>query len=587
MFTIFSKQIQKIALLGLLGIVLSSCDLTLLPEDSVTPVQFFKTRADLELWSNQFYTMLNNPDTDAGVNADDMIDKSMGAVIEGTRSPASESWSWTHLRNINYLLEYSENCPDEAARNEFNGVALFFRAYFYFDKVRRYGDVPWYDKVIGSTEVEMLNKPRDDRGMVMDNVLNDFREAANLLPTSYPNTKNTRVTKWVALAYATRAALYEGTYRKSRGISGYEKYLQAAAEFGAEFIQNSGFDLYKGGTQPYRELFYSDNAKTEEVVFNRSYNFAGLQLAHSVQFSISNNQQGFTRRFINHYLMKDGSRFTDKPGYETMFFTEELKDRDPRLEQTVLGTNYVQVGETTPTLNDLTAYCGYKPIKFISRKDHDGASKGTFDWPLMRSAEVFLNYAEAKAELGTITQQDLDISVNKLRSRAGMPNMLMADANANPDSYLESCYPNVDKGPNKGIILEIRRERTIELVMEGLRQWDLFRWKEGEQMLNRFVPYLGMYIPGVGTYDMNGDGTPDLEIYETTATSQLDIKVRLERDIFLTNVTSGYIIGFPKVTYGTDWSNERDYLWPIPADQRVLTQGALSQNPGWQDGLSY
>ena len=202
--------------------------------------------------------------------------------------------------------------------------------------------------------------------------------------------------------------------------------MQAAAEFGAEFIQNSGFDLYRGGTQPYRELFYSDNAKTEEVVFNRSYNFAGLQLAHSVQFSISNNQQGFTRRFINHYLMKDGSRFTDKPGYETMFFTEELKDRDPRLEQTVLGTNYVQVGETTPTLNDLTAYCGYKPIKFISRKDHDGASKGTFDWPLMRSAEVFLNYAEAKAELGTITQQDLDISVNKLRSRAGMPNMLMA-----------------------------------------------------------------------------------------------------------------------------------------------------------------
>lgn len=587
MFTIFSKQIKIIALLGLLGLVLSSCDLTLLPEDSVTPAQFFKTRADLELWSNQFYTMLNNPNTDAGVNADDMIDKSMGAVIEGTRSPASESWSWTQLRNINYLLEYSENCTDEAARNEFNGVAYFFRAYFYFDKVKRYGDVPWYDKPIGSTEVEFLNKPRDDRGLVMDNILNDFREAANLLPTSYPNAKNTRVTKWAALAYASRAALYEGTFRKYHGMSGYEKYLQAAAEFGAEFIQNSGFDLYRGGTEPYRELFYSDDAKTEEVVLNRSYNFAGLQLSHSVQFGISNNQQGFTRRFINHYLMKDGSRFTDQPGYETMFFTDEFKNRDPRLEQTVLGTNYVQVGETEPTLNDLTAYCGYKPIKFISNKDHDGASKGTSDWPLMRSAEVFLNYAEAKAELGTVTQQDLDISVNKLRSRAGMPNIQLVDANANPDPYLKSCYPNVDKGSNKGIILEIRRERTIELVMEGLRQWDIFRWKEAEQMLNRFVPYLGMYIPGVGTYDMNGDGTPDLEIYHTTATSQLDIKVRLERDIFLTDVTSGYIIGFPKVTYGTDWSNERDYLWPIPADQRVLTQGALSQNQGWQDGLSY
>lgn len=588
MHTIYRKKLMtRILLAGLILIGFSSCDLSLLPEDSVTPLQFFKTRADLELWTNQFYTMLSNPNTDAGVNADDMIDKSMGAVIEGTRSPASESWSWTQLRNINYLLEYSSNCEDEAARNEFNGVALFFRAYFYFDKVRRYGDVPWYDRTIGSTDVELLNKPRDDRGFVMDNVLKDFRDAANLLPTEYPNTKNTRVTKWVVLAFASRAALYEGTFRKYRNMEGAERYLQAAAEFAREFIDNSGFDLYKGGSQPYRELFYSDNAKTEEVVLARSYNFAGLQLSHSVQFSISNNQQGFTRRFINHYLMEDGSRFTDQPGYETMFFTDEMKNRDPRLEQTVLGLNYVQVGETQPTLNDLTAYCGYKPIKFISNKDHDGASKGTSDWPLMRSAEVFLNYAEAKAELGTLTQQDLNISVNRLRARANMPNLEMAAANSNPDPYLESCYPNVNKGGNKGVILEIRRERTIEMVMEGLRQWDLFRWKEAEQMLNHYVPYHGLYIPGVGSYDMNGDGTPDLEVYETTSVTQLDIKVRIERDIFLSNGTSGYIVGFPKVTYGTDWNNDRDYLWPIPADQRVLTQGALSQNPGWQDGLSY
>ena len=190
---------------------------------------------------------------------------------------------------------------------------------------------------------------------------------------------------------------------------------------------------------------------------------------------------------MNHYLMTDGTRFTDKQGYETMFYTEEVKDRDPRLQQTVLCPNYIQKGETTVTANDLTAYCGYRPIKFVGTKDHDGAAKSTSDWPLMRAAEVYLNYAEAKAELGTLKQEDLDISINKIRERAKMPDLILTDANNNPDPYLGTCYPNVEQGANKGVILEIRRERTIELVMEGLRQWDLFRWKEGKQMFNQYL----------------------------------------------------------------------------------------------------
>ena len=466
-------------------------------------------------------------------------------------------------------------------------MAQFFRAYFYFVKVRRYGDVPWYDQVLGSEDQELLVKARDSREFVMDQVLKDFQEAATSLPTKSTETRNTRVTKWAALAFASQAALYEGTYRKYHGLDNYEKYLEIAASTARQFIDESGFSLYKEGTEPYRDMFCADNAKTTEVVLARAYNFEGLQLSHSVQFSIANLQMGFTRRFMNHYLMANGTRFTDKQGYETMFYTDEVKNRDPRLQQTVLCPNYIQKGETTVTANDLTAYCGYRPIKFVGTKDHDGAAKSTSDWPLMRAAEVYLNYAEAKAELGTLKQEDLDISINKIRERAKMPDLNLTDANSNPDPYLAACYPNVEQGANKGVILEIRRERTIELVMEGLRQWDLFRWKEGKQMFNHYVPYYGIYVPGVGTYDMDGDGKPDLEIYETTATSQCDNKKKLDKDIYLSNGTSGYIIGFPKVTYGKDWKEERDYLWPIPADQRVLTQGILTQNPGWEDGLSY
>lgn len=582
------KAINKIIILGMVTTLFSSCDLTLLPENAVTPENYFQNKSDLELWTNQFYTLLDEPDASAGTNADDMIDKGMGQVIEGTRSAASETgWSWSKLRHINYFLQHSSNCDDETARSQYNGVAQFFRAYFYFVKVRRYGDVPWYDQVLGSEDQELLAKARDSREFVMDRVLKDFEDAATSLPTKSTDTRNTRVTKWAALAFASQAALYEGTYRKYHGLDNYEKYLEIAASTARQFIDESGFSLYKEGTEPYRDMFCADNAKTTEVVLARAYNFEGLQLSHSVQFSIANLQMGFTRWFMNHYLMADGTRFTDKQGYETMFYTDEVKNRDPRLQQTVLCPNYIQKGETTVTANDLTAYCGYRPIKFVGTKDHDGAAKSTSDWPLMRAAEVYLNYAEAKAELGTLKQEDLDISINKIRERAKMPDLNLTDANSNPDPYLAACYPNVEQGTNKGVILEIRRERTIELVMEGLRQWDLFRWKEGKQMFNHYVPYYGIYVPGVGTYDMDGDGKPDLEIYETTATSQCDNKKKLDKDIYLSNGTSGYIIGFPKVTYGKDWKEERDYLWPIPADQRVLTQGILTQNPGWEDGLSY
>ena len=582
------KAINKIIILGMAVALFNSCDLTLLPENAVTPENYFQNKSDLELWTNQFYTLLDEPDASAGTNADDMIDKGMGQVIEGTRSAASETgWSWTKLRHINYFLQHSSNCDDETARNQYNGVAQFFRAYFYFVKVRRYGDVPWYDQVLGSEDQELLVKARDSREFVMNQVLKDFQDAATSLPTKSTETRNTRVTKWAALAFASQAALYEGTYRKYHGLDNYEKYLEIAASTARQFIDESGFSLYKEGTEPYRDMFCADNAKTTEVVLARAYNFEGLQLSHSVQFSIANLQMGFTRRFMNHYLMADGTRFTDKQGYETMFYTDEVKNRDPRLQQTVLCPNYIQKGETTVTANDLTAYCGYRPIKFVGTKDHDGAAKSTSDWPLMRAAEVYLNYAEAKAELGTLKQEDLDISINKIRERAKMPDLNLTDANSNPDPYLAACYPNVEQGTNKGVILEIRRERTIELVMEGLRQWDLFRWKEGKQMFNHYVPYYGIYVPGVGTYDMDGDGKPDLEIYETTATSQCDNKKKLDKDIYLSNGTSGYIIGFPKVTYGKDWKEERYYLWPIPADQRVLTQGILTQNPGWEDGLSY
>ena len=579
------KTLQKILATILLGAACSSCDLTLIPEDTVTPQTFFKTETDLRLWTNQFYTMLESPDNAAGLNADDMVDKSMGDVISGTRMASNEKgWTWTALRKINYYLANSHNCTDEAVRTKYDGVAYFFRAYFYYEKVLRYGDVPWYEQVIGSEEEELLKKPREDRGIIMDHVMNDLKNAIEMLPREKDVA---RVTRWSALALKSRIALYEGTWRKYRNLPDADKYLQLAADAASTFISESGYSLYKEGTEPYRDLFCSDDAKQEEVILARIYNFEGLNLSHNVQFNIRNSAAGFTRRFMNHYLMADGSRFTEKEGHETMSYTEETAGRDPRMAQTVLCPGYIAKGEESVTANDMTAMTGYEPIKFVSTAAHSGASKGTSDWPLFRTAEVYLNYAEAKAELGTLTQEDLDKTIKPLRERAGVANLSLEWANANPDPYLASAetgYANVT-GANKGVILEIRRERTVELLMENFRYWDIMRWKEGKRFEK---PFEGLYFPGVGSYDLNSDGTDDVCIWSgTKPDTKIPVVYELGVDVKLSEGDHGYIRIHDDPNLVRTWNEERDYLYPIPTDDRVLTQGAISQNPGWDDGLKF
>ena len=195
------------------------------------------------------------------------------------------------------------------------------------------------------------------------------------------------------------------------------------------------------------------------------------------------------------------------------------------------------------------------------------------------------------AELGTRTPDDIALTGDIGRDRVGMPALDMAAANNNPDPLMASYYPNVNSGANKGVILEIRRERTVELPCEGLRQWDMLRWKEGAQLVpssNGLDGFLGCYFPSLGEYDMNGDGKMDLCLWSGTkpaTTCDAMLEIGEGKDAQLTDGTSGYIVCFRGRTY--KWEEGRDYLWPIPTDQRGATGGALSQNPGYEDGLSF
>ena len=296
-----------------------------------------------------------------------------------------------------------------------------------------------------------------------------------------------------------------------------------------------------------------------------------------------------TRKLVASYLMKDGSRFTDKAGWETMTFQQETQDRDPRLAQSIRTPGYKRMDQETFTAPDLkVSFTGYHPDKYVTTLDQDSYNNSDIDLIIFRAAEVMLNYAEALADAGTLTQDDLDLSVNKLRDRVGMPHLSMADANGNPDAFLTDpafggyLSSVLASDANKGVILEIRRERAIELCQEGHRYYDLMRWKEGKVFE---APFYGMYLPGVGVYDLDGNGTADFEVYAASATSGAAVTKKLGSDVILKDGDAGMILLHSDVS--RTWNEDRDYLYPIPTDDRNLTGGALTQNPGWNDGLKF
>ena len=573
------------------------------PLDAISPETYYNNADELRSATNQFYGMFPGAASGYTESADVVCTFNLPAEVQGIRTvPTSGGgWNWEYLRAVNFYLSHSVRCDDVDAREHFDGIARFFRAYFYFEKVKRFGEVPWFDRELSSTDPELF-RPRDSRDFIMDKILDDLTYAINNI-SDKKDLYN--VTHWTALALKSRICLFEGTYRKYHGIPGYEKFLDECATASKLFIDNAPYAIYKTGAQPYRDLFSSMNAIEEEVILARDYDRAQnvMHEANANTLSPTYGRPGMNKKIVNSYLMTNGDRFTDQPGYDTMQYYDEMQNRDPRLTQTVVGPGYMRINSTTVSSPNFGASTtGYQITKWVTDASGDGYLGSSNDYILFRAAEVYLNYAEAKAELGTLTQDDLKISIKKIRDRVGMPNIDMDAANANPDPYLcalESGYQNVT-GPNKGVILEIRRERTIELLLEGFRYYDIIRWKEGKIFEQ---PYKGMYFPGLtkgsgenryDVFDMN-DGTVgdkekvDICIYTGKKPSVKNIRkfYKLGDEFVLTDGDKGNIICHDIEKEPRQWREDRDYLYPIPTQERLLSNGTLSQNPNWDDGLDF
>ncbi len=394
---------------------LSSCDslLDLQPQSQISQTDYFKTETDLQLFSNSFYNNLLDK-SPFDMQSDVYVQQNLSVeMLGGTNRdvPASGGgWSWTDLRKMNTLLTYADQCPDKDVVLKYKAVTRFFRAFFYFEKVKRFGDVPWYDTELASTD-ETLYKARDSRELIMTHMIEDVDFAIENLPSKDEEKSSPfRVNKYAALALKSQFCLYEGTYRKYHKITlaghDYNYYLQQSVDASEKLMASSKYKLYSTGkpNEDYVNLFAKEDADPDEYILAIKFDY-GMSILHNAAGHTlvpTQGKPGLTRKMVNTYLMKDGTAFTNQSGWQEMQFIDETKNRDPRLAQSIRTPGYKRLQTTKVLAPDLSlSVTGYQPIKFVQEPTASGGNvdrndRSTNDLPVYRYAEILLNYAEQK-----------------------------------------------------------------------------------------------------------------------------------------------------------------------------------------------
>ncbi len=513
------------------------------PLDKINDANYWQTPEDLKTYANQFYPILSRIDS---WTTDNMSDNQAPASInsftwnEYVIPSSGGGWAksdWGGIRSCNYFLNrYSKVKGDVTEIKKYVAEIKFFKAYYYHEKVKQFGDVPWLSSDL-QTDSEELTAPRDSRKLVMDSVISNLNIAIANLPES---DSNNRLTKYAALAFKARACLFEGTFRKYHNLGDHEKMLHEAASAALEIINSKKFSLYSTGDtiNDFYNLFIQNDlvGNSEGIMIQR---FIEDKKMHNRVRQLGEAGSGFTKDFAQTYLCKDGKPISISPLYKgDAVFADEFINRDPRMQQTIYTQarpyHVTASGEyqyqNVPQFDNGMCYTGYRIIKFFSPTQRDFEyQRCILDDFIFRYGEVLLIYAEAKAELGEATQVVLDQSINLLRDRVGMPHV-----NVNV-AFVDTNWPNWEVSVSP-LINEIRRERRVELAAEGFRFDDLRRWKAGK-LLTSVKTYLGARDPS----------------------------------------TSDYRVLYPGKT--RTW-NDKLYLYPLPLNELVLNP-QLTQNPGW------
>ncbi|MGC9151568.1 MAG: RagB/SusD family nutrient uptake outer membrane protein [Microbacter sp.] len=479
-----------------------------------------------------------------------------------TAAPASaNTWStpYTYIRLANLLLTRISVVPiSETAKNHYRGVAYFFRAMEYFDLTRRYGDVPYENKYLDQlADTALIWGPRTPRNTVMDSVLSDLNKAVALLyPKSVADTYTgvNTVNQDIANALKSRICLYEGTYSKYQlGDNARATTYLNQCKTAAEAVMNTGtYSL----NPDYRTVYSSlDLTGNKEVLLYRLY-LDGI-VTHSVigWTNSSTIISGLTKDAVDAFLCSDGQPISLSPLYmgDTPNATNlsigqtTLKNRDKRLVESV---DSILCYIKKPNALGFTSTTGYR----ISRFDNSTLTKTQIlapnnptDAPIFWLPEVLLNEAEACVELGVFTQTIADNTINKLRARAGVATLNVSNVPNDPKR-------DPDVSP---LLWEVRRERRVELMMDGFRYWDLRRWAK--------ISYLN---PSVKPDIFKGAKAP---LGTAGSPGGQD--------------ASGYILPYSATTAAKRVViTPKNYFDPIPTGQLNLYQNLgypFPQNPGW------
>jgi len=535
-------------------IFLVGCNLDRFPETTFSDVEFWNTESDLVNACNRHYQLLAGFQLDN--RGDDNVNQTPNQVSNGNRVIPNTSGDWTDpyksIFTANNILEKGSNAQvSDEIKNRYFGEARFFRAYAYFSLVQKYGDVPLVTKTLTADAPE-LTMPRTPRAEVVQAIYEDLDFASDWLPAraQLPANQYGRVTKSSALALKARIALYEGTRAKFHNEGNWQQHLNIAIQAATD-VMEQGHVLYPN----YGELFLheAEGPSNTENIFVKIYgvSFDNLIVGHNTSRDLENGRNAPTRNLLRQYLYADGlPAFTtlntpaltrssffveeaDEPSYNTIF-----ENRDPRLALTLFRAGEeAYLGPWLPrtSLGSRSAYAAKKGFSVLDRQVNGAA---TVDKILIRYAEVLLIYAEAKYELDdAISDTDLDLTINALRQRVGF-NVRLTNAfvSANGLDLRE----------------EIRRERTVELALEGFRYDDLIRWKTAETLLP--VQLLGAKF--------NAD--------EWVGADQSNLNLNANEVLIIedTNVRS--------------FNPSRDYLYPIPFNEITLSDGNVIQNPNWQ-----
>jgi hypothetical protein len=537
---LMNRNLRHTLLLGLgLGLGLGACQkLDLPPTDRPTDATFWQQPSDAanvlttayENLYNSEYFFFNETLSDNAYNKSDVNGSNARNIAEGAygtnQQRITNEWSYHYngIRKCNQLLANIDKITtlDAGLKARYIAEARALRAYQYFQLMTWYGDVPLITTEISVSDAAGVT--RTPRAEVLDFVLKELDAAAADLPlnTAYAATDRGRFTKGAALAVKARVLLYEGRWADVTAVT--EQLL------GGQAGSYSLFSNYAG-------IFSPSNEGNSEVMLDLQYLFPSRTYSEQRLFIPRTEGKLIsaiapTQELVNDYLMANGKAINDAgSGYSE---ATPYVGRDPRLTATLVydgykwqrpdgssilirtlpgtGDNSVDRADASPT--------GYYVAKYFDPTADANLNSG-LNLILIRYADVLLMHAEAKNELGQLTAAEWDRTIGALRRRAGF---------TDPAAL---AFPGGDKA---SLQAAVRRERRIELAMEGLRIFDLRRWRTAETALKGYAH--GIKI-----------GDP--------------------------NVDNGYL----RVDQRT-FDPAKHYLWPVPQRERDINPN-LTQNPGW------